>query len=225
MARDLACQPLAVPVGTAPRPHYAAGLGLLLLGAGMLAAIDLVLLPRYLASRQPAVKSPPVATPILPPPAAPAPEPPAAVAEPPAAMPEPPAPAPPPAPATTASPAPTPPPQPAQSAPELPDLLFLKDTGWISPESEQVLDQLATLMRERPELQVTLSGHTDDLGAADLNRELSQRRARHARKWLVEHGIAPSRSEIDAFGSASPAEDEHSAQARKRNRRVEIHLR
>jgi outer membrane protein OmpA-like peptidoglycan-associated protein len=223
--------------------RYAFVAGLLVVGIGDLVAINAVLLPRYLARsrsegsvaktnvpvnpKQDLASStpPPLVTP--PPPAAPSSTTPVAIAEegvskPLSAT----------APAHTAPAPAAPAPEPLPSAfaarlttPELPFLLFARNTAWLSPQTRETLRQVVDIMNAKPSMRVLLSGHTDDQGTIELNRELSLDRARRARAWLESNGIESSRIDVEGFGFHHPTNQDVSPTARANNRRVEITLR
>jgi outer membrane protein OmpA-like peptidoglycan-associated protein len=84
------------------------------------------------------------------------------------------------------------------------------------------LDKLVTVMTDRPDWSVELSGHTDDRGSDDYNLELSQNRAREVGNYLIAHGIADTRITIKGFGKQYPLIDKVDEEARSINRRVEV---
>lgn len=220
--------------------RYALAVGLLLVGIGNLAAIDFVLLPRYLAGATSMGSLPPPSLPMAATPTAivpalsPPPSPPVAdtgAAEIPALPP----PANPPvveAPARTV-PTSSPPAEPPAAAAatadlaehEFPHVLFARNTTWLSPEAREILARLAATLAENPGRRVVFGGHTDNVGPEDLNRALSLARARKSGHWLEGRGIDPERIEIQGFGSTRPVAGDRSPEAQARNRRVEIDLR
>lgn len=180
--------------------RYALVAGLLLVGVADLAAIDLVLLPRYVGGDTPFA-------PVLPvPPAATRPQSQAAFAPPPA-------------------PTHTPPPPAEKPAPVFPDLLFARSTSWLTPTARETLARLAATLAEQPSRRVAIGGHTDNSGPEMLNRALSLERARRCGDWLKDHGVDPTRIEIQSFGSSRPLAGDQSPAAQTHNRRVEIDLR
>ncbi len=114
------------------------------------------------------------------------------------------------------------PPAPAPAVEELPDLLFAINTTWLSRTSRETLDRVADKLAGDPTRQVVLSGHTDTLGAPDVNRALARARARRASRYLQAHGVDPGRIETRSFGSTRPRTGESTAADRARDRRVEI---
>jgi OOP family OmpA-OmpF porin len=65
-------------------------------------------------------------------------------------------------------------------------------------------------------------GHTDDIGSAEYNQDLSERRALTVRDYFVEAGIDPSIITTKGFGKTNPIVPGNSNEARSKNRRVEI---
>jgi outer membrane protein OmpA-like peptidoglycan-associated protein len=93
----------------------------------------------------------------------------------------------------------------------------------IRPESEQALAGVAALLRANPNWAVTIEGHTDSVGGAKANLELSRLRAEAVRSALqTRHGIPASRLSTAGFGSARPVESNKTLEGRARNRRVEL---
>jgi outer membrane protein OmpA-like peptidoglycan-associated protein len=67
-----------------------------------------------------------------------------------------------------------------------------------------------------------LEGHTDDVGTAEFNMDLSRRRAQSVREYLLSKGVSASRVATRAMGESSPFVPGETEAARKKNRRVEI---
>jgi OmpA-OmpF porin, OOP family len=92
-------------------------------------------------------------------------------------------------------------------------------------DSEGVLQAVATLLQEHPEIvRVRVEGHTDDVGSAAANKKLSANRAAAVVAWLVAHGIDPSRLTSAGFGSERPLDSNETDGGRRTNRRVEFHV-
>ena len=100
---------------------------------------------------------------------------------------------------------------------------FDTDRATIKPESNPVLDAIATLIRDHPELRrVRVEGHTDNRGSAAYNKDLSLRRARSVVSALVQRGIASGRLVSEGYGFDWPVADNRTALGRAKNRRVEF---
>ena len=101
------------------------------------------------------------------------------------------------------------------------------DTGGatVSESSMDELERVANGMREYPETRLVIEGHTDSVGAADFNRQLSQRRADAVKAVLVQRfGIAADRIDAVGKGEDAPIADNGTAEGRAKNRRVEAEL-
>jgi outer membrane protein OmpA-like peptidoglycan-associated protein len=96
-----------------------------------------------------------------------------------------------------------------------------KDT--IKAQSSSVLDAIAALLRDHPELRrVRVEGHTDNRGSRAYNTDLSRRRARSVVRALVQRGIAPGRLLSEGYGFDRPVATNDTALGRAKNRRVEF---
>lgn len=175
----------------------------------------------------PAVDLPPlrpVPTPEPEPAPAPEPEP-----EPePEPMPEPePEPAPAPTPPPPPPPAPAPEPEPEIKAIDrglvLEGVAFQSGSAQLTAGSITTLSRMADLLKQNSEIRVEVRGHTDATGSAELNRELSQRRAVAVRDVLIQLGVAPSRVTAVGYGQDYPIAPNDTAEGRAKNRRVELH--
>ena len=68
-----------------------------------------------------------------------------------------------------------------------------------------------------------MRGHTDAQGAAETNRDLSQRRAIAVREVLIQMGVTSTRITAVGYGEDQPIADNATAEGRAKNRRVELH--
>lgn len=99
------------------------------------------------------------------------------------------------------------------------------DTGSdvLRPESGGTLKEIAQMLSEHPELKLTIEGHTDNVGAAEANQSLSERRAAAVKAALVKHfGADGARLSTQGFGASKPVGPNTSAEGRQANRRVEL---
>jgi OmpA-OmpF porin, OOP family len=65
-----------------------------------------------------------------------------------------------------------------------------------------------------------IEGHTDSNGSAEYNQDLSERRAKAVREYLVSKGVAGSRLTAEGVGETRPIADNTNAEGRAQNRRV-----
>lgn len=94
----------------------------------------------------------------------------------------------------------------------------------IRPESFRILGEIAKVLREHSEMKkLRVEGHTDNVGSAAYNKDLSERRAASVVRHLVEKGgIARERLEAKGYGFERPVASNATAVGRSRNRRVEF---
>ena len=98
---------------------------------------------------------------------------------------------------------------------------FAKAT--IRPESEPVLKEIADVMAKNPAWKLNVEGHTDNIGGAASNQDLSIRRATAVRQALVDrYHVAAGRLAPAGFGASRPKETNDTLEGRARNRRVEL---
>jgi outer membrane protein OmpA-like peptidoglycan-associated protein len=106
------------------------------------------------------------------------------------------------------------------------DVLFDHNSDRLKPGARQVLQKLADYLKKPPGFElVTVEGHTDSVGSALYNLDLSQRRADTVRSTLISMGIASAKVRAMGFGESRPIADNGNFQGRAMNRRVEFKVR
>jgi outer membrane protein OmpA-like peptidoglycan-associated protein len=96
-----------------------------------------------------------------------------------------------------------------------------KDT--ILPKSDRILDSIAQILKENPQIpRVRVEGHTDDVGAEAYNLDLSQRRAQSVVNALVKRGIEVGKLLPVGYGEGRRLRMATDAKSRAINRRVEF---
>jgi OOP family OmpA-OmpF porin len=98
------------------------------------------------------------------------------------------------------------------------------DTGKadIKAESQPIIEQIAALMKSHPDLNVSIEGHTDNVGTPASNKTLSDARAKSVMSAVVKAGVASGRLTAVGWGQEKPIADNRSEDGRAKNRRVEI---
>ena len=87
------------------------------------------------------------------------------------------------------------------------------------------LDEIALKMQQNPQLQASITGHTDDRGGEGGNERYGQQRADAVKSYLSkQHNIDESRVETSSAGESQPSSDNSTAQGRQENRRVVVEL-
>lgn len=104
------------------------------------------------------------------------------------------------------------------------DMLFDADKTELKSSDTDGLQKLAAFLKEHPERQVQIEGHTDSTGPAEYNQQLSERRANAVRAFLIDAGVSGDRIVTRGYGHDSPVASNNTAAGRQMNRRVEIVL-
>lgn len=104
------------------------------------------------------------------------------------------------------------------------NVFFDFDKTELKPESQSSLRRLYNFLKENPQLSIIITGHTDNVGQAAYNQNLSLRRAESVRDFLVAGGIAAARLEVKGMGDQQPLKPNDSEENMALNRRIEIIL-
>lgn len=99
---------------------------------------------------------------------------------------------------------------------------FMTGAAELSVAARESLARFSGIVASYPDLRFRVAGHTDSTGSAQINTELSLRRAITVRDYLIGQGVAASAIDVDGFGPSEPIADNSTAEGRARNRRVEI---
>ncbi|NND92084.1 MAG: OmpA family protein [Granulosicoccus sp.] len=102
------------------------------------------------------------------------------------------------------------------------DVLFAVNEARLAPGAARNIQKIASFMRNYPDKQAVIEGHTDSMGDDDYNMDLSRDRAFAVRHALIAEGIPASRISTQGFGESLPVASNASAAGRQENRRVEI---
>ena len=102
------------------------------------------------------------------------------------------------------------------------NIFFDFDKATLKPESAPELDRLIAMLKEKSTMEVEISGHTDNIGAAAYNMSLSERRAKTVVAYIVRGGIPKERLTVQFFGETKPTDTNETKEGRSKNRRVEF---
>jgi outer membrane protein OmpA-like peptidoglycan-associated protein len=101
---------------------------------------------------------------------------------------------------------------------------FETGSAKILPKSFAILDGAVKVLVEFKDTKIEVQGHTDNVGADDLNKKLSLDRAESVKKYFVDKGIAVERISTTGFGPDVPVADNKDPKGRAKNRRIEFKL-
>lgn len=105
---------------------------------------------------------------------------------------------------------------------EIGGVLFATGAATINPGARESLARFAGIVAAFPRLKFSIEGHTDNVGSAATNNDLSYRRANTVREYLMSQGIDGSRIDVMGYGFTMPVANNETAEGRARNRRVEV---
>lgn len=101
---------------------------------------------------------------------------------------------------------------------------FDNDKATLTPNAKSILDNVASELKQYPDIQVEVQGHTDSNASVQHNQGLSERRAASVKKYLVDAGVDAGRMTTIGFGESQPIADNGTAEGRALNRRVQLRI-
>ena len=102
------------------------------------------------------------------------------------------------------------------------DIVFETGEAQLRPEVVQNLDRVLQFINRYPDEQIMVEGHTDSVGSAASNLQLSQHRADAVKRVLIENGVDGQRISAKGMGEDFPVASNELESGRQQNRRVEI---
>jgi outer membrane protein OmpA-like peptidoglycan-associated protein len=99
-------------------------------------------------------------------------------------------------------------------------ILFGYDRSDLSASAEGNLDKLVSVLKEYPDTNIEVQGHTDSKGSDSYNQGLSQRRASAVATYLRNRGVSSSRITTKGYGETAPVATNDTDDGRAQNRRV-----
>ncbi len=102
------------------------------------------------------------------------------------------------------------------------DINYADGSFEIDYKTRPLLDSLARILRQAPQVKIEINAYTDESGPYDANRILSQKRANRVRDYLVEQGIASDRMNPEGRGESNFVASNDTERGRQKNRRVEL---
>ena len=104
------------------------------------------------------------------------------------------------------------------------NVFFETDSYELKQESLVELKKLLELLSLNPTMKIEVGGHTDNVGSADYNLTLSDKRAKAVADFLTENKINPDRISWKGYGLTKPIGDNATEEGRAQNRRTEIRV-
>lgn len=101
-------------------------------------------------------------------------------------------------------------------------IFFETNSAKLKLSSHAQLDDLVTILKRYEAANLTIEGHTDNVGEDAYNMDLSQRRTESVREYLISKGISATRLTAIGYGETRPVADNKKASGRAQNRRVEL---
>jgi outer membrane protein OmpA-like peptidoglycan-associated protein len=105
------------------------------------------------------------------------------------------------------------------------DVHFDFDRYTLRPEATRILDEAIKALQENPELRLEVEGHTCNIGTAEYNLALGERRATAVRDYLSSRGIGADRLRTVSYGEERPKHDNAREETRRLNRRAAMVVR
>jgi len=102
------------------------------------------------------------------------------------------------------------------------DVHFDFDRYSLRPEATRVLDEAVAAMKQDATLRLTIEGHTCNIGTAEYNLALGDRRANAVKAYMVSQGISADRMSTVSYGEERPKYDNAREETRRLNRRAAL---
>lgn len=100
------------------------------------------------------------------------------------------------------------------------DIYFSYDSSSLTPQAQDILRKKAAFLKSSVSLKVTIEGHCDERGTNEYNLALGEARARSAKTFLTDLGIAASRIATISYGEERPLAKGQGEDAYAKNRRA-----
>lgn len=103
-------------------------------------------------------------------------------------------------------------------------ILFDTNKSDLSPSAQRALSEFAVSLKNNPQTDVVINGHTDNTGTRAVNDRVSKERAQAVANYLIGSGVSSSRLTTNGLAYDYPVADNSTAAGRAQNRRVEIFI-
>lgn len=104
-------------------------------------------------------------------------------------------------------------------------ILFATNKSDLNAASKSSLDKFSESLKNTPDTDVTIYGHTDNTGSLEVNQKLSLKRAESVSSYLKARGVDKARIiSVEGMDYQQPVASNDTAEGRQQNRRVEIYI-
>ncbi|OFY69459.1 MAG: hypothetical protein A3G23_00785 [Bacteroidetes bacterium RIFCSPLOWO2_12_FULL_37_12] len=104
------------------------------------------------------------------------------------------------------------------------NIFFNTGSAELKTESTKELEKIKDLLKTNPQIDIEISGHTDNVGLEVKNKKLSLDRAQSVINYLIENNIDKSRLTANGYGSSQPIADNSTPEGRQQNRRTVMRI-
>jgi len=101
---------------------------------------------------------------------------------------------------------------------------FVVSKGSLTPKGKSTVDKLVNILKQYPDINIEIAGHTDSDGSVAFNQKLSQERVDTVKSRLIAKGISAKRLTAKGYGESKPLVPNTSKANKQKNRRVEINI-
>ena len=102
------------------------------------------------------------------------------------------------------------------------DVYFDFDRSTLRPEALRLLDDAVSRLQANPDKNIIIEGHTCNIGTAEYNLALGDRRANSVKQYLMSRGVPAARLETRSYGEEAPKFDNAREETRRLNRRASL---
>ncbi len=103
-------------------------------------------------------------------------------------------------------------------------IYFAYDRSDLTEEARSILKEIAEMMRSNPSRALDIAGHCDERGTIEYNLALGEKRARSAKKFLMNLGVGADRLSTISYGEERPVDTRSLEEAWSMNRRCEFNF-
>jgi len=104
----------------------------------------------------------------------------------------------------------------------VPDVLFRTASATLTAEAREKLARVGGILAAHPDLHISAEGHTDNVGDAQMNQQLSERRAAAVLAYFAQQKVPLTAVDTAGFGETRPVASNDTPEGRRQNRRVEL---